>query len=421
MNTVQAPKTESATIGHPEPDSRHKVVQLRGTRLAREKKRTMELMASLPEGIRIGQWKDSRPSPYYVRYGSPRKVESFVTELDRNDHAEKLAAAKEVSGSTVLNYSAADWHEFQEWKKNHKRTSLLTKDAVPKYIALRVLEGVKEGSDTHSHIKTHLRRFVEKFGHLPLNLIPKDDLRTWLFSLKTPRTGQEPMSKATIKNHRKDVNLFFERAVLEDWTEKNPMTAVKSPKLDEVPKEPMPPHDLFRLLKANKDLPVVGRLALELFGGLRCSSAERLHEKHIRWEAKGIAMPGQGHKSESWKYRQGHPPVLWAWLKHAPKACWTDVSPKNYDHLKHDAFVRAGVDNPGNVLRDSFASYWLAITKSYEVVGYLMQHTRRGTTMLYEGVADESDARLVMAMTPAAVRGTWEDFLAANKPQSSSP
>lgn len=122
-------------------------------------------------------------------------------------------------------------------------------------------------------------------------------------------------------------------------------------------------------------------------------------------------MPGQGHKSGTWKFRQGHPPVLWAWLKHAAPGCFTEIHAGNYDFRKGQAFLRAGVANPGNVLRDSFASYMLAATKSYQTVGYLMQHTRVSTTMVYEGTADEADAKLVMAMTPEAVTLDWPEFL----------
>jgi site-specific recombinase XerD len=74
--------------------------------------------------------------------------------------------------------------------------------------------------------------------------------------------------------------------------------------------------------------------------------------------------------------------------------------------------VRARVKNPGNVLRDSFASYLLALTKDMGKVGYLMQHTRSSTTEGYEGIATEAEAKLVMAMTPEAVKLNWEEFLA---------
>lgn len=420
MKPVQLPVTKSDIIGQPEGDSGHKVVQLRGTRVAREKARSAALVASLPKGISIGQWHDERPSPYYVRYGRPRKVVSFADEQERNDQAEKLAAEKEAHGTAVLNFDPKEWREFQDWKARTKRTVPLVDEAVADYLVLRLAEDVKKDSDTHRHLKTHLGRLVTRFHGLRLDFITKEALRLWLGAIVSPRTGGV-VSKVTEKNHRKDVNTFFKRCVVEEWLTKNPCEAIKPPKIDAIPKKPLAPREIFDLLKHNLDEPVVGRFVLELFGGLRCSSAERITADHVKWEAKGIAMPGQGHKSGSWKYRQGHPEVLWAWLKHSAPACFTEIHAGNYDHKKGQAFVRARVVNPGNVLRDSFASYYLALTKSYQIVGYLMQHTRVSTTMVYEGTADESDAKLVMAITPAAVRGTWEDFLPANKPKPVSP
>ena len=58
------------------------------------------------------------------------------------------------------------------------------------------------------------------------------------------------------------------------------------------------------------------------------------------------------------------------------------------------------------------ASYLLAATKSFPLVGYLMQHKHASTTEKYEGMATEADARLVFAMTPEAVAHEWEDFVA---------
>jgi site-specific recombinase XerD len=150
---------------------------------------------------------------------------------------------------------------------------------------------------------------------------------------------------------------------------------------------------------------------------MRASSAGRLSKDHINFAERGIAMPGQKHKSGKRKFRQGHPDVLWAWLEAATDETW-NLSPTNYAKLKSLAFIRARVSNPGNVLRDSFASYLLALTKDMGGVGYLMQHTRSSTTEGYEGIATEKDAKLVLAMTPGAVARTWEDFLATHKTQT---
>jgi site-specific recombinase XerD len=393
------------------------MAQTRGARMAqKQRERTAKLDAELPAGITIGFRSGGRSKPYFVRYGTPRKTESFTNEGERNDKADALMSAQLKQGSSVFSFDPAEWKEFQEWKAKHKRNVTTVEKAVDSYMALRLSEDVIKNSDTHLHLRKHLQeRFAQKYLGIRLDMIEAEHLRDWLGSLRNPKT-KEPMSSVTVKHHRKDVNTFLKRAVVEGWIEKNPCEAVKPPRIDEEPKRPLPPKDIFKLLQANRNEPVVGRLALELFGGLRASSAERLSKDHLKFDAKGIAMPGQKHKSGKWKYRQGHPAVLWDWLNHAPEECWTEVSPKNYGRLKSMAFIRANVPNPGNTLRHSFASYMLARTKDMGKVGYLMQHTRASTTEGYEGVADEADAALVLAMTPEAVSGSWEHFLSAQQP-----
>jgi site-specific recombinase XerD len=378
--------------------------------MTRDRKRTKELMDTLPRGITIGHRKDGRPKPFFVRYGRPRKVESFATEKERNEKAAELDSEKEQHGTSVLNYDPAEWKEFQEWKATYKKTAMTVKDAVVKYMALRLAEDVVKDSDTHLHISLHLSRFEAVFGIRTLDSVTADDIRAWLASLKNPKTG-EPMGKVTIKGHRKDVNTFFKRSVAEEWCRKNPCAVVKPPRLDDEEKVPLKPKEIFDLLKFNAGEKVIGKVVLELFGGMRASSAGRTIKDNINFAERGIAMPGQKHKSGKRKFRQGHPDVLWAWLTIAPDETW-EIGAKNYAHLKSLAFVRARVKNPGNVLRDSFASYLLALTKDMGKVGYLMQHTRSSTTEGYEGIATEAEAKLVMAMTPEAVKLNWEEFLA---------
>jgi site-specific recombinase XerD len=403
-------ETQEITENHQQAGAgRRKVVQLTGAKLTRERKRTLQLMETLPKGITIGDRRDGRPKPYFVRYGTPRKVESFTTEIDRNDYAQKLADKKDEHGTSVLNFDPAEWREFQEWKAN-RGARMTIKDAVPKYMAMRLAEDLVEDSDHHTHVDLHLKRLVWAFGDRLGDTITSDELRAWFPSIQSPRLGG-PIGKVAQRNHRKDVNFFFSRGVDEGWWLKNPCRMVKPPKVHDGEKVPLKPREIFDLLHHNRAEPVVGKIALELFGGLRASSAGRLVEADLNFAEHGVAMPGAGHKSTKRKFRQGHPDVLWAWLTHAPAAAWK-LKPRTYTLHKSKAFTHARVKNPGNVLRDSFASYLLATLKDLGKVGYFMQHTHRSTTEVYEGIATEADARLVMAMTPEAVSGSWEQFMA---------
>lgn len=413
--------------------------QATGAGTAQEKRRSEKLRETLPRGIVIGERFDGRPKPWFVRWGPKRIVESFETEQARNDRAAKLAEDRDKEGVAALDYDPA---KYKRWLELEKRTGasvdeleeawrarpkavaspMLVADAVAAYMALRLTEDVKKKTDTYRHIKLHLvDRFIASFGPKGMDAVTTEELREWFAGLKDPDTGK-PLSNTTKRDHRKDVNTFFKRAVREEWCRRNPCERVVPPKVVQRDKPPMPVRDIFQLLKANRDEPVVGRIALELFGSLRTSSAGRCEKAWIKWEAKGIRMPGvaletdeQQHKSGKSKYRQGHPPVLWDWLRHAGEPCWEDITEGNYGHKKVQAFIRANVKNPGNGLRRSCASYQLALTKSVGPVSYLMQHKHTSTTEIYEGEADESDARLFMAITPAATLLTWDEFVKSTK------
>lgn len=425
--------TNLANRGQIGSEERREMAQVIGAKLPRERRRTAHLMATLPAGITIGERRDGREKPFYVRFGKDRLTESFAKERDRNDRAQELGKSLKTEGTGVLEFDPSEWRDLKAFKerigvsieeaeaivnqvRGNLKLNLTVEDAVKKYQALRADEGLS--GDSLSHMELHLDRFVREvpsmkaLGALPLFTIGPDRIREWMAALKQAH-GFGPI---TLRHHRKSVHMFFERALIEKWTFENPCRAVVPPKVDDGDVTVMAPQAIFKLLKVNRDLPVVGRIVLELFGALRCSSVERIKEEHIRWKARGIEMPGKKHKTGKRKFRQGQPAVLWAWLEHATPACWTEITEKNYDEQKRDAFVRAGVQNPGNVLRHSFASYLLAVKKDLAHVSYQMQHTSLKMTEKYEGVAEEDDGKLVMAMTPSAVLLSWDEFVRQNQP-----
>lgn len=408
--------------------------QRRGARS--EARRTAELVESLPKGIRVGQWGDTRTKQFYVRYGADRKVESFSDEQDRNDFAEKLAQQRSEHGASALTVDLTEWRRWQDfqrrcpaplhelealWLKHSKRDRKTVNQAIERYIELRVREMGTGGVDAHRHMRLHLKRLQEVLGQVRLDSVNADALRDLLHGLQNPKTGA-PMAMVTKYDHLKNWNTFFERAVLEEWIDKNPCALVILPAVDVIDKIALKPKEIFMLLKANRDQPVITRIVFELFGGLRASSAARLKPEHVKRSVKGIRLPGSvvneetqqaelNHKGHKTVFRQGHPEVLWTWYDHLPAEVWTTVKKGSYDERKREAFIRAGVENPGNILRDSFASYLFALTNNLPLVSSLMQHTNTKTTLIYVGVAEEADARLVMAMTPKAVLLPWENFL----------
>jgi integrase len=373
---------------------------------AKEKRRTTQLAQTLPRGIKIG-CREGRPKPFFVRYGNPRKTESFAGEGNRNDRAAELMRDLSEHGEFAFRFDPKEWAEFKAWKKNKTTPSgLLVGQAIGEYLNGRAGEGLAE--DSIRHTKTNLLRFVEMFGALPLTDITKEHVKEWMDGLKERGFGP-----ATIRHHRKDLNVFFNRAVeRHHWVDRNPCKAIPPPKLDN--KEEiavMALRDAFMFFKANRGQRSVGKLALEAFAGLRCSSAGRLSKEDLDFAESGIVLPGPKHKSGRRHYVDGFPRNLWKWLKHAPEDCWS-LTPRNYAQHKALAFARANVKNPGNVFRHTFATMHLAAFKDAPALAILLTH--RNITMLYahyrgRGVAQRI-AKAYFKITPKTVNLSWERF-----------
>lgn len=408
LTTMQTSDSKSPILPHQSEPERSAVVQLTGAKLSKERKRTIELAQGLPRGVKIGHRKDGRPKPYFVRFGHPRKTESFVTERERNDRAADLKTAREEHGAQVMRFDPKEWAEFKTWKesKARQRVGLLTKDAIEEYLKLRAAEGL--AGDSIRHTRTNLRRFAEMLGNTSLADIAPAHVREWLAHLEEKKLG--PASR---RHHRKDLNVFFNRAIREEWrTGVNPCTTVVPPKVTQTEEVAvMALKEAFQFFKANRDQRSVGRLAAEAFAGLRHSSAARLELADLQFAECGLVLPGSKHKSGRRHYVDGYPRNLWRWLKHAPADCWT-LTGRNYGAHKAMAFARAGLENPGNVFRHTFTTMHLAAFKDAPALGTLLTH--RNLTMLYahykgRGVS-QAVARAFFMITPRTVLLSFERF-----------
>ena len=250
-------------------------------------------------------------------------------------------------------------------------------------------------ADAQAHVRLYLRRFVEHFGEgRDAGAISRDEIKAWLADI-----GHIGWSKLS---HYKYVRAFYARCVAEEWVRENPADNISMPRVQVDEVSVISVEDAQKLFKANQDHPIVVRLALEAFGGLRASSTRRLKFEDIRWSEKGVMLPAAEHKSGRRHYIEGMPANLWAWLRP-----WRD-KPEAWNwkgsqlmHEKSKAVARAGLTLPPNVLRHSFASYHVALHSDAGKTAVLMQHTNQ--VMLYKhykGVATRSDAEKFFEIKP---------------------
>lgn len=437
------PAPKSSEVPHENDPSRCKVVQLGAETVRGERGRTLKLMRDLPEGLAIGERKDGRKKPFFLRAGTDRRVSSYATERERNDTAAALWAKQKEAGVGVLQeFDGELWRRVTDvlkrtgaspeqleraWQTTEANggSPLLTSDAVTNYVALRKAEGMKEKTDTYRHVRKHLvERLVGALGHWRLCDVTTDKLRAWGDGLRDD--DGKALGDVTKRHHLISAKTFFGRAQREGWILRDPTEAIILPKLVEKDPNIISARDAFEFFKANRDHRAVGRIALEAFGVLRRKSAGKAQEEHLHREVRGIFMPGRDHKSAKRKFRQGQPANLWTWIEHAPAECW-DLTSRQYADEKTEMHVnaklrpmvlkskedRAAAERLRNVWRHSCISYLLADTGNTPAVARLAQHSRISTTEGYEGVVFAADARLYLAITPETVLLTWEQFAAS--------
>lgn len=364
--------------------------------------------------------------PFRARWRQPggaKVSRGFESAEDRARFAGEWLKQREQLGRAaqiVTPDMVATWQEFSRltggtpplevarwWAKVHGSLGggLPLDEAVRRYLSVR--EVAPGQRDTMNHLRLHLRRLSEHFGAKPIGEITSEHVRTWLQGLRSKRLGGAPVGEGSRRHHYLSANLLFEHAVRESWLERSPMRAVEAPTWGPVAEVGILTVDQAReLFWVNRYQPVIARMALEAFGGLRASSAGRLLGEHVVWHSQGVDLPASLHKSSRRHFVDGQPANLWRWLgafAFTP-ATWA-LSPRMYALEKSLAFSRAKITAPHNALRHSFATYHLAAFKDPGRTAVLMQH-RRSPEILwrhYVGRATEAEGRAFFEIVPDGV------------------
>lgn len=355
-------------------------------------------------------WRDAERRQQSATFRSRAAAEAHRTALldRRHEHGIKglsgfdAAAAQEISLIRRALAGASISQLLAVWERHKNEvlggeTGLTLESAVKRYIALREHEGM--GDERLRHARLHLDRLVSSWpGETQLIAVDADALRRWLVVMRDTHA----FTPVTLLHYLKSAKAFFARAKREGWLVANPAESVMAPKIQAREVTVLPVKEGEKLFEANKAHPVSLLLALEAFGALRYTSAVRLRIDDIRWTERGILLPGALHKTGKRHYLEKLPKNLWAWLNHwrdTPEA-W-NMTQRQYLKAKGEAFARAGVRNPGNVLRHSFCSYHVALNGDAARTAVLLQHADQAMLYKhYKGVATSADAKRWFAIAP---------------------
>jgi len=375
-----------------------------------------------PRGIRYST-RDDRPKAFRLhwRADGKRKSAAFDTAARREEFARKLASGKRDFGTEVLTFDPKAWRDWlriqelvdgrdvewivREWFAGRGATGqqaplkgLTVKTAVTSYLKQRSLDGDVQ-PDVLSHIEKNLERFVAALGGQPLAKLQPDQIDEWLRSLVTDLH----FSPYTVNSHRRDVTAFLRHEVRHGRLTRNPCELVKKRKVPSVEYPVMAVKDGAKLLcwvLANNPK-LIGRLAGEMFIGLRPSSAGRMAKDDVKIEGRGVLLPAEKIKTKKRHYIDGViPDPFFEWLKLAPEEGWA-LTPKQYQYQRNMAFVGANVPHPKNVLRHSFCSYHMAAHKNAVNTAYLLCHKNQLLLWdTYKGNATQPDGLAWCGLTP---------------------
>jgi len=268
--------------------------------------------------------------------------------------------------------------------------------------------------------RSRVREFKKKFGDLPILSVTRGRILSYLEQLT--------LAPTTRSHYRSLLSEFFNYAVQKEWVEVNPVTPLRRlpglSRFKEREVEILTPAEAWELLEQARQDPRADRMvpyfALGLFAGLRPGEAGQ-----IRWEAIDFGLGSIEVKWGTSKWRRTRyveiTKTARAWLQPYRRAeglvsiqseigfrkAFTRIRKRcgwTIGKIKDSA---AKTERPtktwtSDVLRHSYASYWLAIYQNKPKLAELMGNTEAVITKYYQKPIPPSKAESYWVLRPQA-------------------
>ncbi len=387
-------------------------------------------------GIRALPDRADRPSPYGVfwRVDGAAKKQFFKTAKARDDKLADLArAAKRGTLALVpTRDELKDWVAFRQataptpwvdvvagWKAHLAAGNMVPTRTVTAGVAefitdldeRVVLKTISKGHADHK--RTHLKLFSVAFGGRKMADVTGKVATQWI------REDLGFDRAATFNSYVRSLVSLYE-FYHKDFP-RNPMSEVRLlPDAVEVVGilTVAETAKLFAYAMAKpKYQPALSRLALEAFAGVRFSSAVRITQGEINLADRGVLL--QKLKTGGYRYVDGYPENLWAWLEYAGDSGW-DLTNNQYMHLKSSLFAAANVVHPHNCLRHTMPTHHVAAYKNPGLTATILVHKNQEKLWsTYNGIATTEAGKAYQAITPltAAAMSVDPAVLALKYPQ----
>jgi len=267
---------------------------------------------------------------------------------------------------------------------------------VAEAIRLRLDSVERRGlSERHSEdLRLRLAKFEASFGTRQIASITAAEIERWLHKLEVGPT--------TWANYAKVINSIFTTAAKLITLPHNPIRRLEKPREEITAPAILAPAQVRALLAAAHQS-VLPLLVLQAFCGVRRAESERLTWADIKLDGDEpfVELTSAITKTN----RRRNPPIpenAAAWLKKCrglPGAS-LGVSLSAYRRNLESAAAAAGIDWSENLLRHSFGTYRLAVTKNAALVAEEMGNSPAVVRSHYQNITSPENARAWFNVAP---------------------
>lgn len=240
-------------------------------------------------------------------------------------------------------------------------------------------------------IKTHIGRFARQHGSAPVHEISSHDIEEWM--------DKHGYKQVTRLNYRTAFMGFFNYALKQEYVGQNPVHKIERPILDEKIPEILTPDEAQRLMfVAQEHHPnMVAYFAICLFAGLRPSEAENLDWRSVNLVSKLITVRPEVAKRRRQRLVDISDNLL-EWLSPFKQ----ESGPIHFSRVGFDdSRKKADVSWSNDVLRHSFASYYLAKHQDAAKTALQMGHMRTDVLFNhYRELVTREDAKAYWQIKP---------------------
>jgi integrase len=257
-------------------------------------------------------------------------------------------------------------------------------------IRIRIESIRRNGRSDRTLVDSRLRltKFEETFGPRQIISITAAEIEQWLHKLK--------VGAQTWRNYARVINSIFTTAEKRITLPHNPVRRIDKPKVKLTEPGILTPSQGRKLLAAADPL-ILPLVVLQAFCGLRRAESGRLTWADIRLDVDDPFIEVGSSITKTGRRRNPPiPPNAIAWLRACrglPGARLGGFSDYVYDSRLRAAAAAAGIKWSENLLRHSFGTYRLAVSKSAAQTSEEMGNSVAVMKSKYQNVTSPEDAR----------------------------